>query len=324
MSKIQEAREFLSDIEAFPPKLPHDPTLLPKLFASLSDKSFMSMQGLAALVERSQSLAARVLTVANSAMYGLQGGVTSLTRAVQVLGLVELRALVILFSAKGSIPDSKLPRAFPSRDLWEHQVRTAMLARQMTLIIEGTGKKGEVALEADSIHTAALLHDLGKVILAARRPAVWAEISEIARERGCGFAEAEEVYWGMDHGSAAAAMLNAWGLPDMLTQMISWHHHPELTPNYKLETHILAAANHLADNNRSLLTDAPGEAAPRLPERVRQLLPDYAVALESQADSLKHIVLDAKAEALATLMTGLAKKTERYLLCRTRNIPPSS
>lgn len=297
MSRIQEAREFLADISSFPPKLPYDPSLLPKLFQGLSDKSFMSMQGLAALVERSQSLTTRVLTVANSAMYGLQGGVGSLTRAVQVLGLVELRALVILFSVKGAIPDSELPKAFPSKDLWEHQVRTAMLARQMAFIIEEAAKKRDV-LDADGLHTAALLHDLGKVILAARRPAVWAEVSEMARQEGRGFAGAEEIYWGMDHGSSAAVMLKAWGLPDLLTQIISWHHHPDLAPGYKLETHILAAANHLADNNRSLLEGPEGQ---RVPQRVKELLPDFAPALESQAESLKNIVLDAKAGALAAL-----------------------
>ena len=66
----------------------------------------------------------------------------------------------------------------------------------------------------------------------------------------------------------------------------------------RVNTHILAAANHLADNNRSLLEGPEGQ---RVPQRVKELLPDFAPALESQAESLKNIVLDAKAGALAAL-----------------------
>lgn len=298
MSKIQEAREFLNELSSNPPKLPYDAALLSTLFQSLSDKSRISMQGLAALVERSQNLTARVLTVANSAMYGLQGGVNSLTRAVQVLGIVELRALIILFSVKEAIPAADLPKDFPAKSLWEHQVRTALLARQMSFIIEDAAKKGEQVPDADTIYTAALLHDLGKVVLAARRPQAWVEISANAQSHGQSFAEAEEAYWGMDHGSLAASMLQAWGLPELLTQMISWHHHPALAPQYKLETHILAAANHLADNSSSLLEGREGE---RLPEELKTLLPAYAATLEKHAESLKNIILDAKTGALAAL-----------------------
>ncbi|MDL2307674.1 HDOD domain-containing protein [Desulfovibrio sp. OttesenSCG-928-C06] len=292
-TKINEAHDFLNSLAANPPKLPYEPTLLPKLFRNLSDDSRMSMDGVAKLVERSQGLAAKVLQIANSACYGLQGGVTSLTKAVKVLGLLELRSLVLFFSVSGAIPRSTLPKAFPSQNLWEHQIRTALLGRQIALQIQDKLPSGS-ELDADSIYTAALLHDLGKVILAARKPEVWAAITEISNAQKCDFATAEDIYWGIDHGTVAAMLLQAWDLPELLTQMISWHHHPELASEYKLEVHILAAANHLA------VSGLPEEG--QIPAPVLTLLPQYAPLLQQNFAALQETLLSDR----AGLMAGFA------------------
>ena len=293
-TKINEAHDFLNSLAMDPPKLPYEPTLLPKLFKNLSDDSRMSMGELAGLVERSQGLAAKVLQIANSACYGLQGGVTSLTRAVQVLGLLELRSLVLFFSVSGAIPRASLPKAFPTHDLWEHQIRTALLGRQIALQIQDNLPKGAEAPDADSVYTAALLHDLGKVVLAARKPEVWAAVTEISNAQNCDFATAEDIYWGIDHGTIAAMLLKAWDLPELLTQMISWHHHPELASEYKLEVNILAAANRLAVSGL-----AEGGL---IPPQVAELLPQYAPLLQQNHAAIQETLKGDR----AGLMAGFA------------------
>lgn len=301
-TRIGEAHEFLNRLAENPPKLPYEPTLLPKLFKNLSDDSRMSMSELAGLVERSQGLAAKVLSVANSACYGLQGQVASLTRAVQVLGLLEMRSLVLFFSVSGAIPRSSLPRAFPSQELWEHQIRTALTGRQIALLVAANLQPGDSAPDADSVYTAGLLHDLGKVVLAARQPEAWAAITEMSNAQNCDFATAEDQYWGIDHGTIAAILLKAWDLPDLLTQMISWHHHPQLATDYKLEVDILAAANHLAVHGLCDKENANGtgnQAEGVLPQFVTGLLPGYAPLLKKNIPALNASLQNSRAGNLA-------------------------
>jgi HD-like signal output (HDOD) protein len=287
-NRIQEAHAFITNLAENPPKLPYDPLLLPRLFKGLSDNSQISMQDLAEQVENSQGLATKVLSVANSACYGLEGEVSSLKRAVQVLGLLELRSLVVFFSVSGALPASKLPRDFPSRALWEHQVRTALVGTQLVKIIIDANPG--ITLDADIVYTAGILHDLGKVVLANREPKVWAEISALAVEGDCDFATAEESYWGLDHGAVAGILLEAWGLPEILSQMVSWHHCPELADKYVTEVRILASANYLADYG---LSDT-------LPELVQKLLPQFAPALEAGIPLLQDAVQNTRAGSLAS------------------------
>jgi putative nucleotidyltransferase with HDIG domain len=288
-NRIQEARAFITNLADAPPQLPYDPTLLPKLFKDLSDRSTKSMGDLAALVERSQGLTAKVLSVANSACYGLEGKVPSLTRAIQVLGLLELRSLVLFFSVSGALPGSKLPKAFPVRNLWEHQVRTAIVGRQMAKII-AESCKGQTDIDSDIVYTAGLLHDLGKVVLAARQPDVWAEISALAERERLDFASAEESHWGIDHGAVAAVLLKAWGLPEILSQMVSWHHCPEFATKYVTPVRLLSAANYIAEYG---LPDA-------LPDKVRELLPEYAPVLESRLGLLQDALRNDRIGSLAS------------------------
>ncbi|MDR1243507.1 MAG: HDOD domain-containing protein [Deltaproteobacteria bacterium] len=286
-TRIKEAHAFITGLADNPPKLPYDPTLLPRLFKDLSPGSLKSMGDLAALVERSQGLATKVLSVANSACYGLAGKVSSLARAVQILGLLELRSLVVFFSVSGALPGSKLPRAFPSKALWEHQIRTAIVGRQIAAIIN---EARQPVVDADIIYTAGLLHDLGKVVLAAREPVVWTEISALSVERNCDFASAEESYWGIDHSAVAGILLEAWGLPEILTQMISWHHCPELANKYIPEVCVLASANCLAEHGH---VDA-------VPDRVRELLPENAQRLENKLSLLQAAAQSSRADSLAS------------------------
>ena len=279
-SRINDARDFLNSLMDSPIKLPFEPTLLPTLFTSMSDSSRASMKDLAALVARSQGLAAKVLSVANSACYGLLHSVNTLERAVQVLGLLDLRSLVVMFGLSEAIPAKGLPRDFPTRALWEHQLRTAKLGRLISELIGADAPDTPSLPEPESVYAAGILHDLGKIVLAHRRPDDWRNISAIKDDKGINMAQAEDEYWGLDHGSIGGIILKDWHLPDLLSDMVSWHHHPFFATEHHFAVRILAAANVLAEKKlppEAGLSEkeaaSPGKA---LPPDFLELLPGYA------------------------------------------------
>lgn len=250
--RLEEARAFLEDLAEHPPVLPYEPTLLPLLFAATRDDSNASVDDITALIESSQKLASKVLSLANSAAYGLESTVTSLRRAISILGFREVRTLVVMVGAVSAIKGVKLPKTFDATGLWKHQLKTASIAKILAAAVHDLAKqqgtKDGLLLEMapDEAYAAGLLHDIGKVFLAGSRPGIWETIETIRTTKGISFDEAEDEYWGMDHALVGAQVLHHWKLPLLLTDPINWHHAPELAPSLSTEARLLAAANILA------------------------------------------------------------------------------
>lgn len=244
----------MEDLSENPPVLPYEPTLLPLLFAATRDDSRASVDDITALIENSQKLAAKVLSIANSAAYGLESTITSLKRAISVLGFREVRTLVVMVGAVSAIKGVKLPKSFDATELWKHHLKTATIAKTLAACLRDMagmpGAKAEDRLEIapDEAYAAGLLHDIGKVFLAGSRPKIWEAIEAMRLETGLSFTEAENEYWGMDHALVGAQVLHHWKLPLLLTDPINWHHAPALAPSLAAESRLLAAANLIAHN----------------------------------------------------------------------------
>lgn len=270
--KLKEAREFLSDLAEKPPWVPYEPALLPLLFTATREDSTTTIKELTALIERSQKLAARVLSIANSAVYALESTVTSLSRAISVLGLREVRTLVVMVGAASAIKGVKLPKEFDSSGLWKHQLKTACVAKALTGYLNDAARTGQLSktdtleIQPDEAYVTGLLHDIGKVFLASVKPEIWLEIQHMSSDMGISFAEAEDVYWEMDHALVGAQVLHYWKIPLLLTDPINWHHAPHLAPALKAETNMLAAANLIAHHEESVNGELPDAALLLLPK----------------------------------------------------------
>lgn len=248
---LEKARELLNELAETPPRVPYEPELLPMLFSATRENSSASMDDIARLIERSQNLATRLLNIANSAYYVLEFKVTSLSRAISVLGLKEVRSLVLTVCMITAIKGVKLPKTFDTHALWVHHIRTATYAKALTAAIQGEaapkklGPENKLSFDPDEAYVAGLLHDIGKVFLASSRPEVWQAIQDMCKAENIEHSEAEMELWGMDHGILGSRVLHTWKVPLLLTDAINWHHAPQLAPQGRLEAGLLSAANRL-------------------------------------------------------------------------------
>jgi len=272
--RLEEARIFLEELAENPPALPYEPDLLPMLFAATRENSTASIDDLTALIERSQKLASRVLSIANSAVYALESTITSLRWAVSILGFSEVRTLVIMLGAVSTIKGTPLPQRFDIASLWRHQLKTATIAKALAAELgspsgvcgPSASAENRLGMAPDEAYAAGLLHDIGQVFFAAVRPAAWEAVERLRRESGIQYFEAEEAYWGIDHALIGAQVLHYWKLPLLLTDPINWHHAPELAPAYKMEARLLAAANRVAHSGLTAQGALPEAAVSLMPE----------------------------------------------------------
>ncbi|MGQ5489280.1 HDOD domain-containing protein [Thauera sp. ZXT1-4] len=132
-------------------RLPALPSVAVELITSL-DAEEADAESLAEIISRDQTLAARLLRIANSSFYGMPGRIHSIRDAIMLIGLRGVRSLAIAASLSGA-----QPRECPGLSLqhfWRHSTATAIAAQELA-------RRNQ--LPADLAFLASLLHDIGKI-----------------------------------------------------------------------------------------------------------------------------------------------------------------
>ncbi len=192
------------------------------------------IETLAQLIERDPALSAAILRVVNSAFYERPQPVSSVQRALVVLGVAEVRRICLVVAVFKAFPVRPGHAGLDRKLFWQHSAACGVAARRLCELLQ-TPHDGEE-------FTAGLLHDVGKLILDLCFPESYREAVAITHRDGCSMAQAERAVFDSDHAQVGAWLAERWKLPDELTAAIRWHHSPELAPQPRL-----AAVVHLAD-----------------------------------------------------------------------------
>jgi putative nucleotidyltransferase with HDIG domain len=184
----------------------------------LSDeKADMSL--VSGAIKNDPAIVLRVLKVANSPFYGFAGKVDSLEEAVALIGLeavVNMVAVHRLFQASTPPPNSRLD----FEQLWQHSAQVAGFCRLLAPKL-----RLPTAALRESI-TGALLHDMGKLILAVASPESYSlALARMRSERIPSWQSEYEVF-GNHHAEVGACLLNLWGLPKSVVSAVAFHHTP--------------------------------------------------------------------------------------------------
>jgi putative nucleotidyltransferase with HDIG domain len=169
---------------------------------------------LARLIETDAALSTKILSLANSSFYGLSQRVTTISRAVVVIGYDELQILALGAGLCGMFDLDKCPRGFDGQALWVHSLATSWVSKMFALAA-GHPVPAEVMV-------AGLLHDLGKLLMAGY---FQEELTQVLRltQNGVPYFLAEEDL-GVDHSTLGYWLARRWGLPEVHVSVIRDHH----------------------------------------------------------------------------------------------------
>jgi HD-like signal output (HDOD) protein len=188
------------------------------------------------LVIQDPALTTRLLRLVNSAYYGFPGRVDTVSRAVNLVGIAELRNLTLAMAAMEVFGGLENER-FDMLGFWRHSVYCALVARFLA--------KHARVLHAERLFIAGLLHDVGRLLIFGLLPDQSALILQRVTN-GEEVCAAERAELGFDHAAVGYELLSLWHLPKELRIAVAFHHLPEVAEEARLEATLVYLANHIA------------------------------------------------------------------------------
>jgi putative nucleotidyltransferase with HDIG domain len=198
-----------------------------------------SATDIAKVVGQDPSFTVRLLRVANSSFYGFSSTIDTVSKAVTVIGTSQIRSLALATSVASSFDG--LPNTLVSMEhFWRHSLYCALVARNLA--------KRARRCDPDAVFTAALLHDIGELVIFNRMPqqAKDALLLVLDSADELPVYQAEQQIMGFDHAEVGGELARQWKLPPMLEECVEFHHDVRDGLRFQREVALVHIANILA------------------------------------------------------------------------------
>ena len=206
-----------------------------QLNALLIDPDVTTTQ-IADVVSLDPALAARVLRAVNSAYFGLRSRVDTISKAITMIGTSELHSLVLATSAAQAFKNISC-KLIDMETFWQHSVRAALAARGFS--------ESCLSRHRERVFLAALMHDIGKLVLYHQLPGESTRILE-AVKAGQVQEDVELSVLGYTHADVGAALLERWNLPASLAVPVRYHHRYAEAPEFTKESALIYLGSEVA------------------------------------------------------------------------------
>ena len=194
------------------------------------------------LIDKDPGLTARLLHIVNSPFYGFPSKIDTVSRAITIIGVRDLRDLVLATTVARLFKG--VPNELVSMEIfWRHSILCAIIARLLA------ARHRELNIERFFI--AGLLHDIGSLLIYRKIPELARETLMRASHNDEVLEEAEMRVMGFTHADVGAELMRKWRLPKNIEAAVAHHHHPSRARDGAKET----AAVHLANLTASALFD---------------------------------------------------------------------
>ncbi len=213
--------------------LPSVPFIMVEV-SKMLDNPRTGASDLGKLISKDQAMVAKILSVANSPLYGLPRRVSTIEFAIVILGFDHIKNIVIALSMIEAFK-SREDRNWNRRAFWLHSLITASAAKRIADDL-GYRRSGEA-------FTCGLLHDLGISVIQRYFHDGFKEICAYVNDQQVRYKNAEQKILGISHQEIGKFLIEKWNLPSSLGDAILYHHNPSEAEN-EIE---MAAIIHLAD-----------------------------------------------------------------------------
>ncbi|MBK7105791.1 MAG: HDOD domain-containing protein [Ignavibacteriae bacterium] len=186
------------------------------------------------IIGKDQGMATKILSVANSPLYGMLRKVSTLEFAIMIMGSNELEKIVTAISLSNAIRFKPIPN-FNEQDYWKHSMAVGLVAKDIAR------RLGFPEIAGDAF-VGGILHDIGIQLIVKYFPEEFQQIySNLSYDKK--FIECENKILGISHQEMGAFLLKKWNLPSSIFDCVQYHHEPENS----LENKELVSVVHLAD-----------------------------------------------------------------------------
>ncbi len=199
-----------------------------------------NLSQIASVLAKDQALAFQAIRLANSAFYGLRSRITSVTQAVVVLGLDTLNGIMIGITVIKMFKNSKNIQ-FNQTEFWKHCLATALLSRELGIKLDYP--------DPEECFAAGLLHDMGRLIIEQYLNTLFVTALNDSIIKKIPLYETEKDIIGFTHSEAGTWLAIKWGIPEILTLPMLYHHCTHLLSDkyekYRLLVNIISYSNEL-------------------------------------------------------------------------------
>jgi HD-like signal output (HDOD) protein len=186
-----------------------------------------SIAKLGMIIEKDIGMTAKMLQLVNSAFFGFSKKVTNPLHAAALIGINGMRDIFLAAGFFNAFEKNDFPKTLDIEGIWQHSLITANKARKIA-VSEGLSQD-----DIDTCYTAGLLHDLGIIALAATNRADYEKVIDLAQNESIPLHQAEKRVLAVDHATVGGFILNLWGLPHAISEIVTFHCSPPGDPSLK-------------------------------------------------------------------------------------------
>ena len=231
------ANEIANEIQ----QMPQFPESIISLQNELSDPN-CSFNSIADRITSDPSLTAEILRIANSPVYKVRSEITDVAGAVRIMGMLGVKSVLYNYGVNKVMSNRYNKQAI--KEINEHSYYVA----RVSSFLASYNKMGKIG---EDIYIAALLHDIGKIIVNSMHNNLEAKLKQLCTRKYIPISVLEDLTKGYNHSTIGSEVAEKWDFPEKYITAIAYHHSPlDVSDEYKALIYAIYLGNEIYYYNR--------------------------------------------------------------------------